>query len=181
MYLPANDNELLYLIRDGNEVAHRVLYNKYEYLIAKLYKENSRIKHFIYLDYKQECLLCLEKAIQSYQENHNSTFYSYFLLLVRRKTLNLLRKNQLQLKEHTMIYDENQTQVSPAKPYLIKTIVKQLNLQEPFEYELFYDCLLNHRSIQNVAEKYHLEYHYIYVKYKKMKDKVQKLLTNASV
>ncbi|MDE7161568.1 MAG: hypothetical protein K2N65_02275 [Anaeroplasmataceae bacterium] len=181
MYIPANDNELLYLIRDGNGVAYRILFNKYEYLIAKLYKENNKIKHFVYLDYKQECLMCLENAIQSFQENHNSTFYSYFLLLVRRRTSNLLRTTHLQFKEHELAYNESYEQSRRYTPYLISTILKQLNLVEEYEYDLFYECLLNQKTIMYVAQKHHMDYQHIYIKYKKMKERVQKLLTNASV
>ncbi|MDE7105824.1 MAG: helix-turn-helix domain-containing protein, partial [Anaeroplasmataceae bacterium] len=99
MYYQANDQELLYLIKDGNQQAYQALYSKYEHLIAKLYKSCSNYRKTVYDDFKQECLMCLEKAIHSYQDKYNCSFYSFFLLLIQRNTSKLLRKNSLFLQE----------------------------------------------------------------------------------
>ncbi|MBD5391012.1 hypothetical protein HDR67_03300 [bacterium] len=175
-----NDNELLYLIRDGNAIAYRVLYDKYLHLIGKMYRENERIHHFIYSDYQQECLMCLETAIHSYRENYNSTFFSYFVLLVRRRTIKLLRGNQLQLREQNMEYQDFMRYTSSNENSLIKSIVHQLDLHEPLDYDLFYECLIQNKPITKIAGKYNLSYQMVYAKYKKIKEKIEKILTNGS-
>lgn len=181
MYIPANDNELLYLIRDGNAIAYRVLYDKYLHLIGKMYKDNGKIHHFIYRDYQQECLMCLEDAIHSYRENYNSTFFSYFVLLVRRRTFKLLRGKQLQLREQNVEYQDSMTSAPSRKPFMIQTIVHQLNLQEPMEKDLFFECLLQNKPVTQISSKYEISYQRVYAKYKKIKEKVEKILTNGLV
>lgn len=180
MYVPANDYELLYLIRDGNSIAYRVLYEKYLHLIRKMYRENGRIQHFIYQDYQQECLMCLEEALHSYREDRNSTFFSYFVLLVRRKTIKLLRGTQLQFKEQSVEYQDSMKSTPSKQAFLIKSILHQLNF-DSLEMDLFYECLIYHQPVTKIAEKYALPYQNVYIKYKKIKEKVENILTNGQL
>ncbi|MDE7213715.1 MAG: hypothetical protein K2N42_03965 [Anaeroplasmataceae bacterium] len=131
MYYQANDNELLYLIREGNILAYRVLYKKYEHLIYKFYKENSSLNGVVLNDFMQEGFMCLEKAIHTYQEKYKCSFYSFFILLLRRNSIRLSRKNDLSLREKCMEYKTEYAFVSKtSKSILINTVLRELNLKD---------------------------------------------------
>ncbi|MDE7263055.1 MAG: hypothetical protein K2N64_00150 [Anaeroplasmataceae bacterium] len=182
MYYPANDNELLYLIKDGNEAAKRTLYSKYEYLIAKIYRESSYWRTTVFSDFKQECLMCLEQAIYSFQEKYKVTFLSYVLLLIRRRVFKLLRKNELFLKERNTQYVEPEFFLTKGEnPFLLKSIILQMEFEDELERDLFFNCLLQNVKITQIAQIYGLNYQSVYLKYKKIKDKVENILTNSKV
>lgn len=182
MYYPANDNELLYLIKDGNEAAKRALYAKYEHLIAKIYRENYHWKTTVFSDFKQECLMCLEEAIHTFQEKYNVTFLSFVLLLIRRRTSKLFRKSELFLKERNTQYVESEFFLNKGEnPFLLKSIIMQMEFEEDIERDLFFNCLLQNIKITQIAQIYGLNYQAVYLKYKKIKDKVEKILTNMKV
>ena len=180
MYQQANDNELLYLIREGNVLAYRVLYKKYEHLIFKFYKENITLNGVILHDFMQEGFMCLEKAIHLYQEKYKCSFYSFFILLLRRNSVKLSRKSNLNLREKCMEYKTENSFVSKnSKSFLMKTVIRELNLSDDLEKDIFYDGILNSVKIADIARKHGRSYQFVYMKYKKIKQKVEKILTNA--
>ncbi|MDE6655741.1 MAG: hypothetical protein K2J85_01985, partial [Anaeroplasmataceae bacterium] len=182
MYFQANDNELIYLIKDGNANAQRILYSKYEHLIWKIFQKNGKTKGLVYEDFKQECLMCLEQAIYSYQESFKCSFYSYFLVLVSRNTSKLLRKNGLLLKENETIYSPLDCfQSPPMYSKLIHLVNQKYKFSDDLEKDLFYECILKNVKVVEVARKYNMDYRSVYTKYQKIKQKVEKLLTNSLV
>lgn len=182
MYYQANDNELIYLIKDGNSLAYRTLYKKYEHLIFKIYKDTAFERGVVLNDFMQEGFMCLEQAIWSYQDKYRCTFYSYFLILFKRKSFKLFKKNSLNLKEN---FTEYKTEVffnsKSISSSFISALFRQLNLKSDLEKDLFYECLLNNVKITQIAKKYNMKYDSVYGIYKKIKQKVEKILTNDMV
>ncbi|MDE6661424.1 MAG: hypothetical protein K2J93_06350 [Anaeroplasmataceae bacterium] len=180
MYYQANDNELIYLIREGNTLAYRALYKKYEHLIYKFYKENMESNGVLLHDFMQEGLMCLEKAIHIYQEKYKCSFYSFFILLLRRNSIRLSRKNDLSLREKSTEYKKENSFISRnSRSFLLETVVRELNLKNQLEKDIFYDGILNSVKIADIARKHASSYQSVYMKYKKIKQKVEKILTNA--
>lgn len=88
-----NDNELLYLIREGTIEAEDILYDKYMFLIKKRissFKIQKRYKD----DFFQEGLMCLSIAINSFNDAFNKSFNKYFDLIMQRRFIALLKKDQ---------------------------------------------------------------------------------------
>lgn len=182
MYSQANDNELIYLIKEGNQVAYRTLYIKYEHLVGKLYKENLKVKGIVFADFLQECMMCLNQAIYSYRETFNCTFYSYFLVVVRRNYSKLMRKNALYLKEQNTEYKaEDFFNTADSGSFLVDLVIRELKFSNDLEKDLFYECILRNTKVVQIAKKYGENYPTVYTKYKKIKQKIEKILTNASV
>ncbi|MDE7095129.1 MAG: hypothetical protein K2O23_01435, partial [Anaeroplasmataceae bacterium] len=164
MYQQANDNELLYLIREGNVLAYRVLYNKYEHLIYKFYKENTALKGIVLNDFMQEGFMCLEKAIHLYQEKYKCSFYSFFILLLRRNNSKLFRKSNLDLREKCMEYKTENSFVSrDSKSFLMETVIRELNLTDDLEKDIFYGAILNSVKIADIARKHSTSYQFVYM------------------
>ena len=90
-----NDNELLYLIGENNDDAKDILISKYKPLVLKYIKKNL-IKQEEFDDYYQEGMLCLIKAINTYNEMYSYSFNSYFELILKRKFIDLIKKKKSQ-------------------------------------------------------------------------------------
>ena len=88
-----NDYELLYLISEGSEEAEEILYDKYSFLIKKRIRA-FKIQKRCVDDFYQVGLMCLNKAINTYCEYYNKSFNKYFDLILQRKYMNLLKKEQ---------------------------------------------------------------------------------------
>ena len=87
-----NDYELLYLISEGSEEAEKILYDKYSFLIYKrIYA--FRIQKRYRDDFYQEGLMCLNSAINSYNDLYNKTFNKFFDLILQRRFFNLIKKD----------------------------------------------------------------------------------------
>ena len=86
-YKDLNDYELIYEIRDNNEIAYNVLYDKYKNLICKIAREyylkirNDKIE---YEDLVQEGFYGMSQAIRGYDEN-STLFFTYVNICIRRE------------------------------------------------------------------------------------------------
>ena len=94
---------MLYLIYDNDDLAREILINKYKPLIlSKMNKMN------LLPDEKEEFyaegLICLIKAINSYNDKFFLSFNSYFTLILKRKIIDLLRKKT---KKERIVYMDN--------------------------------------------------------------------------
>ena len=68
-----NDNELIFLMRQGSEEASKILYQKYHYLIQKksIQFKSSEYKN---VDFLQEGQIALIKAASTYDFTKDKTF-----------------------------------------------------------------------------------------------------------
>lgn len=88
-----NDYEVLSIIND-NEEAKELLYKKYLPLVSlTAYKLHKRIKSIGYdeSDFLQEGMIGLESAIENYNQDKDSTFYTYAKKCIERRMLNVIR------------------------------------------------------------------------------------------
>ena len=79
-YKELNDNELVYLCSENNEEAINILVNKYRNCIIVVLKEFLKEYNIIGLeiaDLYQEGLIGLVQAINTYNVNKDTTFYTY--------------------------------------------------------------------------------------------------------
>ena len=91
-----NDFELVSLIRESNEEAREILYNKYKPIIVKkstdqIYKLGSygmEINDLIQVGY-----IGLDNAINCFNEKENTSFYTFALLCIDRQIITYIKKN----------------------------------------------------------------------------------------
>ncbi|MBS7021389.1 MAG: sigma-70 family RNA polymerase sigma factor [Firmicutes bacterium] len=92
-YRDYNDNELLYYVSENNEDAEALLYKKYEPIIV-----NFSNKVFPYVktsgleinDLIQEGMLGLNQAMKYYDEEKESSFYTFAKTCIERKILSMV-------------------------------------------------------------------------------------------
>lgn len=94
-YKDVNDYELVYRIRENdNEDALNVLVKKYEPLIvglAKKYYVKVKYQGADMSDLLQEGRIALVKALNSYDPNHVSLFYTYVSICIERHFITFCR------------------------------------------------------------------------------------------
>lgn len=91
-----NDFELVSLIRENNEEAREILYNKYKPIIVKkstdqIYKLGSYGMEIN--DLIQEGYIGLDNAITCFNEKENTSFYTFALLCIDRQIITYIKKN----------------------------------------------------------------------------------------
>ncbi|MDE7106651.1 MAG: hypothetical protein K2O22_05745, partial [Anaeroplasmataceae bacterium] len=64
---------------------------------------------------------------------------------------------------------------------LLNYVIQSLDLKNKLEEDLFYECILKNQKVILIARQYDIPYPTVYLKYKKIKEKVEKLLTNLPV
>ena len=91
-----NDFELVSLIRENNEEAREILYNKYKPIIVK--KSTDQIYKFGSYgmeinDLIQEGYIGLDNAINCFNEKENTSLYTFALLCIDRQIITCIKKN----------------------------------------------------------------------------------------
>lgn len=94
-YEEYSDGELYSLVCESDEDAKDMLFMKYKYIIDIEIKKYafSAMKHgFEYKDLYQEALVGFSDALQSYQEDKNSSMATFITLCVDRRLQNTIKK-----------------------------------------------------------------------------------------
>ena len=165
-----NDYEILYLIKEGNEVAFSFMFKKYEPYIWKIaknyYSYNEKIEDLV-----QEGRIVLNTCIQAYNEDLGISFFSFFTLCMKREFNRQIGgdyyKNYISLEEEfTSTIDYSRS--------VIFTSESLLTLEE--EKEMYKFIILDGMSLKLYAEKKHLPYGKVYYKYALLIEKIKKIL-----
>ena len=177
MYVRYNDNELVYLSKDGNVPAKEYLFKKYSVLIKKLYREGYYYTRYQMYDFIQEGLLILEKVINSYDFNYKFTFYKYFVICFTRRLSRLNKTSDISLSERHVKYRCDDI-VDSKNTGLKKIIEHSMKTEDELTKLIIKECLFENLSINSFCIKYNLEYNETYSIYRKIRLKLEKLLTN---
>lgn len=98
-YKDLNDYELIYMISENNEDATNLLFSKYKPIVLKLANEYYRKSKGIgqcgleLEDFIQEGYCALYNAIHKYSSAKNTIFYTYAIICIKGKLINLLVGN----------------------------------------------------------------------------------------
>ncbi len=91
-----NLNELLYMIRTGDEYALSVLYQFFRNLSYKIVRESEagrRIPADILEEIAEDCSLVFPDAMETYREDMSCSFYTYAAVLIRNRMITLMRQH----------------------------------------------------------------------------------------
>lgn len=96
-YKEYNDYELLSYVNDNDEEATEIIYNKYQPLIeqsARKYLRYSKYAGLELNDLIQEGLLGLNRAISTFNDSKETSFYTYAKTCIERKQISALIGSQ---------------------------------------------------------------------------------------
>ena len=95
MYKDENDYELLYLIKEENEDAKNMFYEKYRPMVemkAKKYYSQIQNKGYELSDLIQEGMIGLSSAIKDYKADGDIKFITFANVCIERKIINFIRE-----------------------------------------------------------------------------------------
>ena len=142
-----SDSELIYQINDNNEDAKNYLFQKYSPLIHKevqKYTKEASIKGIEYKDLLQEGMLAFSEAINNFDEKENVKFITFATLCIKRRIINLLKKQSTNKEQILNNYLPLEAELIPQKKVL--DIVSDLEGKEPL------NKLIVDESLKEVSE-----------------------------
>lgn len=139
-YVKHNDYEIIDLIKDGNQDALLLMFDKYKNLISKkIYKFNLV---YDYDDAYQEALMILYKSIIKFDDRHLKSFTRFFELNLDRRFITIVtkrvRRGEIFNQNELYIYENNHSVGANSVYYELykKEIAKILTKQEFLVYTL---------------------------------------------
>lgn len=171
-YKNINDYELVYQIRECDEVAYNALFDKYSFVVNKLayeyYLKNKNIG-IEYEDLCQEGFFAISMALKDYNQD-SSLFYTYVLVCIKREMERLIkyyrRNKQMVLSNaisiNSCIDDDNSLFLEDVIPsnfdvesfVISEEIYKKLLLYKHelnFEESLVYELKFNKFSNREIS------------------------------
>lgn len=177
MYIKHNDYELVYLIKEGSNKARELLFDKYGVLIRKIYREGFYSQKYHLFDFLQEGFLVLEKVIYSFNMNYTFNFYSYFTLCFSRRLLRLNITGDVIFNEKSVKYKFVDT-VDVKTNLIRKLIEREIENEDDLTKKIINECIFENLSVHSFCSKYDLNYTNTYYLYRKIRLKLEKILTN---
>lgn len=188
-YKDINDYELVSYIRDNNEEASEIIYDKYKPLIEKNARRLLKYCNYNGLelnDLVQEGMLGLSKAIESFNETKEASFYTYAKTCIERRQLTAIIASQRQ--KHKLLNESVSFEAYDDDFDNIKTVDAMLvdNSYNPesvvFDYENSTDLLNKASEILTTLEMQVFELKisgFSYIEISEILDKDKKQIDNA--
>lgn len=91
------DNELTYLIKDNNEIAQDLLYDKYKFIIDSILNKYKRVFYALNIELeevRQEANLAFSYAIYNYDEKKDASLNTFITLCVERKVRKVIKSKE---------------------------------------------------------------------------------------
>ena len=116
-YKDFNDYELVSYIQEGNEDANNIMMKKYEPLITKIalkmlpYCKKNGLE---LSDLVQEGMIGLNHAIERYQEQENTLFYTYAKTCIERKIISVViasNRSKNKILNESISYDDEENPI----------------------------------------------------------------------
>ena len=145
-YKNLNDYELVYQVRENNEVAYKALLDKYSSLVCSVAKQYYRSNKHIgleYDDFYQEGMIGLLRALDDY-DSSNSLFYTYALLCMKRQIETCIKANQRM--KHVILNNAIpfSDSIKEDSDLLVEDVIaSSYNIHEDFMYKELYNNLIN--------------------------------------
>lgn len=146
-YKKYNDYELVYQVRESDEVAQGILFDKYLPLIKSLASNAYRqydCYGYDFDDFLQEAYIGFQKAVVNFNENNNNLFYTFVVVCIKRHlstfcrnisntTKNIANYNLDPIEEVAVVDGDSDTRLFLNQSYLIEAIKNLI-------YSLSFEC-----------------------------------------
>ena len=144
-YKNLNDYELVYQVKEKDEIAYKALLDKYSSLVSAIAKQYYRSNKNIgleYDDFYQEGMIGLLRALDDY-DSSNSLFYTYALLCMKRQIETCIKTNQrikhIALNNAISFSDF----IKEDSELLVEDVIaSSYNIEEDFMYKELYNSLI---------------------------------------
>ena len=89
-----NDFELIYMIRENDDVSQNIIFDKYKPIIMNIandYYPKYKKYGYEFDDFLQEATIGFQKALFSFDETRNNLFYTFAIICIQRRLLSFCR------------------------------------------------------------------------------------------
>lgn len=93
-YKKINDYEVVYMVRENDDDARKIIFNKYTPIVKKIasdYLEYAKLARIEYDDLVQEGLIALNEAINKYNDQTGNLFYTFASVCIERRIITYCR------------------------------------------------------------------------------------------
>ena len=155
-YKDLNDYELVYEVRESNELAYNILINKYSTLINKMASDYYKKAK----SYKVEYYVGLFQALDYYEEK-TCLFYTYAIICIKREMERLIKSFS---RKKNMILNDAISMNKPLDKYNELFIEDILASKEKIEEDIYLDIKcknimdLKYDMPMDMAAVYELKY-----------------------
>ena len=174
MLLKHNDFEILHEIREGNNEALGLMFEKYRNLIAK------KIHHFNltydFDDMMQEGYMILLKSIRTYNMAEAKTFTKYFEMNLTRKFITTVTKRvrRSEIFHQNKMYIHEHAQVSTMKSVYYEIYLEEISkILTKKEFVVYTLRELKNYSIDYIEQRHNLTSKTIYNSLHRAKAKIK--------
>lgn len=163
-YIDNNDYELIYLIKEDNEQALNIMFNKYQPLIKKIahyYFERFKGLKIEFEDLVQEGMIGLCEAIRGFKLDKEVLFFTFAFLCIKRKIASYIRK----------IMTDANLSLYASLSIDSRNIDKGINYEEPLtlmEEKVFIEHLINFKNTLDFIDANIFELRYNSFSYKEI-------------
>lgn len=190
-YKNYNDYELIYSVREKDDLAFDIIFEKYQPIIRKIagdYFKSYANYGYDYEDFVQEGNIAFQKALIYYDENKNSIFYTFAVLCIRRKLLSFCRKissaeNKISNKElidiDNCIVIDDKNSISSFIDYCeLEKIIKKVLYNLSFEKSSIFELRINGFTYSEIGVLLNLPSSTVEFKNRTARRKLQESLQN---
>lgn len=163
MYRDLNDYEILYLIKENDEINYEIIYEKYTPLIYKLackYKKICLKFGYEINDIMQVGYIALFKAVRNYSYENESMFYTFLMHVIENAIISEIRRNntlKCRVLNECFSYDILVPNTNISYIDIIPDVKSEINVLEKMETE--YQLILFKNTLSfDVACVFELKY-----------------------
>ena len=188
-YRELNDFELVSYVRENSEEANELLYDKYKPLIEKNARRLLKYCNYNGLelnDLIQEGMLGLSRAIDTFNDSKEASFYTYAKTCIERKQLSAIIASQRQ--KHKLLnesvsfemYDKEETEIKTVDSWLVDNSYNPETVM--FDYENSHELI---KKIGKILTDFELQVFelklagFSYIEISEILDKDKKQIDNA--
>lgn len=157
-----NDYELIYAIKNGEEIALEIMLLKYDpYISHYVYKRTGYFDE----DLIQEGRIVLYNSIYSYKDSSRFSFFSYFNVCFKRKINKLLSSEKNQKKYLFLAEFENEYYETEIGFNKRKNIVPKYVFLDDLDLKIYDDVIISGIKLKDFAIENKLNYQKLLKKY----------------
>ncbi|MFA5036657.1 MAG: sigma-70 family RNA polymerase sigma factor [Candidatus Izemoplasmatales bacterium] len=158
-----NDFEIIDLIKQGNEEALELMFDKYKYLVAKKITKFNLSDEFD--DCFQEGMIVLYKSVLKFHDDRNKTFMRFFESNLEHQYISIIRSRQRHYKfvrEKLPILVDYQVEEIQGGLYTEADINQALSQLSQLEFTIFKAKFIHNKPVSLIASEQNIPIKKVY-------------------
>lgn len=186
-YKNYNDYELLYMVRENDEISYNELFSKYVPIVKKIamdFYQNFKAFGYDPDDFIQEGYLGFQRAVTSFDENKDILFYTFVTLCIHRSILSFCKRITCERKNisYYNLVEIEDVSIADSFPDMGEYFSNRELLSDiwkvvytfPLEYSCVFELRMNHFQYQEISELLDITVRRAHLMFKRVQDRIRK-------